>query len=154
MKEIVGKDIWDFWEERKWVVVTTNFSVAKTGRAVMGKGIAKEAAKKFPSLSRELGILIKQDCRRVVFFPEYRVIIFPVKYVWHGKADLFLIEKSAIELNDALNKVIALKREEIFSVRPGCGNGGLDWSSVRRVVESYFDGITIVERTNGWNFED
>lgn len=37
MKEAVG-NLWDFHEQGKWIVITTNGSVNMAGYAVMGRG--------------------------------------------------------------------------------------------------------------------
>jgi hypothetical protein len=53
MQELVG-NIWDHHQDG-WIVVTTNGIIKSNGDAVMGAGIALEAARKFPDLPRQLG---------------------------------------------------------------------------------------------------
>jgi hypothetical protein len=51
VKEIVG-NIWDYYDKGHWIVITTNGIVNKNGEAIMGRGVALEAAKKFKDLPR------------------------------------------------------------------------------------------------------
>lgn len=152
MKEVYG-DIWDYhWESGKkiyikgssWIVITTNGSVRKDGACVMGRGVAKQAALKFPMLPFELGKCLKSEFGNTVYmFMQYKILTFPVKHNWREKADLNLIEKSCKELVKE-----APRQDNIYMVRPGCGNGGLDWKDVKPVLEKYLDDrFTVVERS-------
>src|SRR5262245_54818868 len=103
-------DLWSI--ESEWKVITTNGFVKKDGKAVMGRGCAQEAERKFPNLPDALGSLImvhgnvvnnlgwySLDNRRFVLFS------FPVKHNWWEKADLGLIERSALALKILHNAV-------------------------------------------------
>ena len=137
MKEVAG-DIWDFHNQGHWIVITTNGSVRKDGCAVMGRGVAKQAAERFPSLPREVGKRIQQGGNRMWLVAGTGIFIFPVKHNWWEKADLNLIEESAKELAR-----ISIT-EPVYMVRPGCGNGGLDWKDVRPILEKYLDDRFVV----------
>lgn len=148
MKEIFG-NIWDFHKKKQfntYLVFTTNGSVRKDGCCVMGRGIAKEVATKFPHIQLELGNRIKEFGNNVFVFLNERLISFPVKHQWHEKADLKLIEKSCSQLR-FLFKGEPFSGITVYLVRPGCGNGQLLWKDVKPVIEKYLDDrFVVVER--------
>ena len=141
MKEING-DIWDYHKKGYWVVITTNGYIRKDGACVMGRGVAKEAARKFPMLPFEIGRSIQQFGNHVFACnPDTRIIAFPVKHNWWEKADIQLIERSCQELAEFPQELT------YYMVRPGCGNGGLDWLDVKPVLKRYLDDrFIVVER--------
>jgi hypothetical protein len=143
MREIRG-ELWDYWDLGSWVVVTVNGAVRYDGACVMGRGIAKEAAIKFPDLPYRLGDRIRQHGNRVYTFSQFRLFTFPVKRVWSEKASMPLIRESAAQL---VRLVDQLKLSDVYCVRPGCGNGGLDWTDVGPELAKFFDQrFAIVER--------
>ena len=145
MREAAG-NIWDFHAEGHWVVITTNGSVRKDGAAVMGRGVAKEAALKFPLLPYELGNEIKHRGNKVIVFLQYKIITLPVKHQWMEKADMHLIEVGLGDLIELLNATSNIP-SPIYMVRPGCGNGGLDWKDVKPIIAKYLDDrFVVVER--------
>ena len=54
MREITG-NIWDFYAQGKWIVITTNGNTKSNGEAIMGRGVALEAAQRLPELPQMLG---------------------------------------------------------------------------------------------------
>lgn len=152
MKEVQG-DIWDYHAKGAWVVITTNGTVKRNGEAVMGKGVALEAKKRFPLLPLFLGSEMRLHGLRVEPFPEYRLVCLPVKYNWWIPADYELIERSAHELMDMLNvdeDGPELIHPPVYMVRPGCGAGGLAWlgtAGVRAAIGPILDNrFVVVER--------
>ena len=142
MKEITG-DIWPHYNNGAIICITTNGIVTKDGRCVMGRGIAQQAAQRWPTLPHTLGTLIKQNGNHVYRLP-YDLFSFPVKHHWKYKADVDLIRRSAEELLCQVNEY-GLSR--IYMVRPGCGNGGLSWEQVRPLLDILDDRFIVVE----WN---
>lgn len=143
MKEIKG-NIWDFHDKGNWIVITTNGTVKANGEAVMGRGVALQAKQRFPKLPQYLGMCLSTYGNNVTHLDDpYHMISFPVKHNWWEKADLALIEESA--------KILAkVTREDgkVYMVRPGCGNGGLNWKDVKPILEKYLDNrFIIVERS-------
>lgn len=136
MREFYG-DIWGFLDSPTALVgVTTNHFIKKDGTNVMGRGIAKEAAIRFPELPKKLAERIQaQPEKSIHMFPEYGIFTFQVKHSWWEDASLELIEKSCKEL-----KMIMDKSHDVTFVvaRPGCGNGRLNWEDVRLILEKYF----------------
>jgi hypothetical protein len=146
MKELKA-NIWDCITDPVETVpcITTNVSINGKGNCVMGRGVAAEAALKFPSLPEMLAKKIREEGNRVHMFlpfPGNVVITFPVKYEWFQRANLDLIAKSTDQL-----KTIATEAKDVkfYLPRPGCGNGRRDWlSEVKPIVSSLPDNVIIV----------
>jgi len=146
MKEITG-DIWDYYKQGYWIVITTNGTVKKNGEAVMGKGIALQARLRFPELPRRLGRLLDIYGNIPNIFRDLRVISFPTKYHWASPADIDLIEEGCKKLVEGL-KLLGLDR--LYLTRLGCSNGRLDWKDVKPVLERYLDDrFIVVEKSRG-----
>ena len=138
MKERDG-DIWKAIAD--YYVITTDGDVRKDGAAVMGRGVALQAKKRFSGIEYTLGRGIQLRGNHVKLIG--RLITFPVKHHWRQKADLELIKRSANELRNLIND---LNVRNMFALplrialpRPGCGNGGLDWKSVKSWIEIVLD---------------
>lgn len=138
MKEVTG-NLWTYPADVR--VITTNGFVKKNGEAVMGRGCALEAAKKYPSLPKVLGDHIKSNGNHVswLYGCDRGELLwsFPVKHNWYEKADLTLIERSARELYNEFNAKKSVK--VVVLPRPGCGNGQLNWNDVRPILEPILD---------------
>jgi hypothetical protein len=128
VKEVFG----DLWEFDGTIAITTNGFVKRDGTCVMGRACARQAAVRFPELPSKLASRISAEGNHVFYFPEYRLITFPVKHNWWEAADLDLIQSSARELL----KIIEVKmiNEAVCLPRPGCGNGRLKWEDVKKIV--------------------
>ena len=91
----------------------------------MGRGRARQAAERFPELPRKLASRISAEGNHVFYFPEYRLITFPVKHNWWEAADLGLIERSArellkiIEVKKIKEAIYLADRVIVFTRRPG-----------------------------------
>jgi hypothetical protein len=108
--------------------------VTKSGELVMGAGIAKQFATKWPFMPEYFGTLVKFDGSRVCAFHydvtldrRFYVISFPTKHHFKDKSDLKLIIKSAEELVKFCDDN---KLDVVYLPSPGTGLGGLDWESV------------------------
>lgn len=157
MLEAYG-DIWEIGYE--WfhqgkdvgITITTNGFYRKDGKAVMGRGVAKEAAERFPWLPINLGSHLKYNGNIPVWYgadfnPDTGgsivILTFPVKpqygprgeMGWKAKADLNLIKESADYLASQAWQI----PNNILVPRPGCGNGGLKWEQVKPVIEPILD---------------
>ncbi len=146
-------NIWTKWEAGEWVCITTNNFVKRNGEAVMGRGVARQAAFRFPGLARELGerILVRGctgngkhslDEASVKVFTSKRLVAFPVKFAWWEEADIGLIKHSAIQLVEEVLPAIEVDR--IYLPRPGCGNGKLKWAGVKKELDGILDERVIV----------
>ena len=141
MQEITG-NIWDFHAQGSWITIPPNGSIRKDGQAIMGRGIAKEAATRYIDLPYRLADHIKMEGNTVEVFPDIKIITFPVKWEWYEIASVELIILSCWAL---VSKVERLNiPTPIYMVRPGCGNGKLAWEDVKPVISKYLDDRFVV----------
>lgn len=130
----------DFWEYKADIkCITTNGFVKKNGEAVMGRGIAKQAAIKMPQLPAVLGQGLRNHGNNLMCLGwvdnSYWLFNFPVKHNWWEKAELELIKRSAEQLIEGCSATAT-----VLLPRPGCGNGQLAWEEVRPVLEPILAG--------------
>jgi hypothetical protein len=146
-------DLWT-WPNADVLCITTNGIVAGnsekgTLHAVMGKGVAEQAANRFPGLSKHFAVLLNRHGNRPMILmrtgdhvPPSKnpvdplLVSFPVKHHWRERADLALIEQSARQIVEMADK---FGWSSIVLPRPGCSNGQLQWSEVREVIEPILD---------------
>ncbi|GAC1465776.1 MAG: macro domain-containing protein [Desulfuromonadaceae bacterium] len=133
MFETVG-DIWKY-TAKGVIVITTNGSLTRDGRAVFGRGVAKQAALRLPGLAENLGRLLAEQGNHV-FDLGCGIVSYPVEETAWSQPDLRIIARSAGEL-----RLLADRSgwEKIVVPRPGCGGGGLSWKEVKPLLESCFD---------------
>lgn len=148
LNEIEG-NIWDYYNEGFFIVVTTNLGWKKNGHNVMGAGIAKQAANKFRWLPKNYGKFCKTHGHRgaIYVFTRARLIMFPTKPLiwktpwlsWNQDSDLELIDQSCKQLRKFL---LATKKQiKVAMPYPGCGNGGLDRGEVRPILERHLSDL-------------
>jgi hypothetical protein len=136
----------DVWElaRGKSLAIPTNGSLRKDGSAVMGRGVALQAAKLFPGLPRRLGVYLQKYGNRCFYlgkWGDYAIASFPTKHSWKEKADLELIKVSAVQLVKIADK---FDLSEVYLPRPGCGEGGLAWEAVEPVLRTVLDGRFVI----------
>lgn len=141
-------NLWELADEGcNALVITTNGFVRKDGQAVMGRGIAKEAADRFPELPKELGTLLRNhgnQCYPLWGYTAYTIVTFPVKPVWgpngvpgwRANAELPIIKQSAEELVALADKY---EWTDILLPRPGAGYGHLKWEDVEPMLSNILD---------------
>jgi len=118
---------------------------------VMGKGIALQFKNKWPLNFAQYAAACKaKEVRPGSMFvhdsgglvkPNY-IINFPTKDHWRGSSKIKFIEDGLVDL------ILQVKRLSIKSIAIpplGCGNGGLDWSVVKPLIESAFAEVPYVE---------
>lgn len=134
-------DIWKYLKTHHIVIPTNIGWKPKDGKNVMGRGLALQAAHKYPYFPLWYGLQCAKSKAKtpVLVYPHEKLVAFPVKPLneetpwlsWKSKADLGLIERSAKEL-------AALKVSGPIAVSMvGCGNGGLEMSDVRPILDKY-----------------
>lgn len=148
---VVGDNIWNYIDNYL-IVVTTNIGWNRYGQNVMGAGIAKQAAAKFPELPEWYGKFCQEYKANtpVVLAPNGKIVLFPTKKLnsiqpwlsWKENSDLALIERSLIQL-----KQLEPTRK-IATPIPGCANGGLSQKDVMPLLERYLteDRFLVVDR--------
>jgi len=138
-------NMWDAYEEVTYFIVTTNATVTKDGRLVMGRGIAKQAVEKFPGIDYEIGEelpSLTDEYGRYGCLIGEPISIFQVKTFWGNPADLGLIEFSTNMLNFIADK----HAEATFALNfPGIGNGGLRRELVLPIIQTLPDNVQVWE---------
>ena len=139
MFETVG-DIWEHADRGDIIVITTNGSLTRDGRAVFGRGVARQAALRFPGLADILGRLLAEQGSHV-FDLGCGIASYPVEETAWSQPDLRIIARSAKEL-----RMLADRSgwRRIIVPRPGCGGGGLSWNDVQPVLVPCLDNRFIV----------
>jgi hypothetical protein len=130
--EVTG-NMWDIPADA--YCITTNGFVKKNGEAVMGAGCALEAKQRYEWLPLKLGKSISCYGNHVFEFGD-GLVTFPVKHKWFEKADMLLIQKSAVQL---MELVEGSGWKKVILPRPGCGNGRLKWDDVKAVLTPILD---------------
>lgn len=133
-------DLWRLHTKGCWVVVTTNIGWKSDGANVMGAGVAKQAAERFPDLPLWYGTLCRKYREEVgaVLYNPGRLVLIPTKPLnrvapqlsWQQDSSLELVEQSVLQLAQVLV-------EERFTVAmgyPGCGNGNLQVAKVKPML--------------------
>lgn len=129
----------NIWFERtlgNWLAILTNGSVKLNGHAVMGRGIAQEAAERFPTLPALLGHKLTYEGNTVHFFFGLGLLTFPTKEKYNQNSTLKIIDTSCKTLVNILNERGI--KGEILIPRPGCGNGKLHWGQVKPICQKHF----------------
>jgi hypothetical protein len=137
MKLVYG-DFWYFLADHH--VITTNGDVRKDGACVMGRGVALQAAQRFPEIPYELGAVLKAKGNHVHQLG-FGLWSFPVKHHWRDEADLDLIEQSAHEL---ARFALATPAQTWLLVRPGVGNGKRHWFEVEPRIACLPDNVLVI----------
>lgn len=146
-------NMWDIFNTTDWFLITTNPIINRAGLAVMGRGMAKQAADRFASLRGDmakqlegLGPLgyVRRPVRTIgKYGPTMtRIGWFMVKHHWKSHADLDLIASSVRELSDILHTV---KLNRVDLNFPGIGNGGMDKQAVIPLLMWLPDNVHIWE---------
>ena len=138
MNESSG-DIWQYLGKGV-IAVTTSASLTRKGKAVMLRGVASQAAARFPDFPLILGRLLQERGNHVHPLGE-GVVSFPVEESAWENPDLRLISRSAGELRELADRE---GWDLVVVPRPGCGGGGLNWREVRPLLEEHFDHRFIV----------
>lgn len=133
----------DLWENfpQELVVIPTNLGWRTDGCAVMGAGIAAQAAARFPDLPEWYGYLCKRfrEDTPVLLHPQHRLILFPTKpydetapwLSWKADSDVKLVWRSAAQL-------AAFTFDETISIPlVGCGHGKLTPDIVLPILKTF-----------------
>lgn len=139
MIEIIG-NAWSYYGQDKTIIcITTNGFLKQNGEAVMGRGIAFQAAHYFPEMPELLGEHIRKHGNVPTIFEKYKLITFPVKRFWFEKASLEIIKQSA----ELFLKMLKEDWTYILT-RPDCNNGKLDWKDVKPIIEFLPDNVKVI----------
>src|SRR5580692_3397304 len=136
---IVHDDIWSYLDTH-WICITTNQGWNRSGENVMGRGLALQAAQRYPDLPFVYGKICQNDpgthrIEPVVFLSKDMVsaahlLMFPTKRLnasapwmsWKSKSDTDLITECLV----ALNNFTTTTDRPVALPAVGTANGGLD----------------------------
>ncbi len=142
-------DIWSYAKD-SCIVIPTNAGYRMDGTNVMGRGVAQQAAEKYPELPLWYGGRCRVYGNDACFpYPEMKpkLILFPTKPLnkkepwlsWKQKSSITLIEKST-ELLVAISEReldTANGKPRIVLPAVGCGNGGLELGEVVPILKKH-----------------
>lgn len=148
-------NMWDAFSLTDWFLITTNPVRRMDGAVVMGRGIAKEAATRFPKLPYHFGECLDVADRfhsvpRVGTIGRYpndtgrltKIGFFMVKDHWAEAAKLSIIQESVdILVKDAWAEV----HDRIDLNFPGIGNGKLKREDVLPILEALPNNVHVWE---------
>ena len=157
MIEITG-DLWDYLGNADVICITTNGFVKRNGEAVMGRGCAKQAASRYPTITKTLGKAnLKQGWRYPAFLVEDKgtqIWSYPVKpdCIIGGAAPQAVVKhmRNKLDLTKSIPGWAAVANyglicfsaarlvehanrynwSKIVIPRPGCGAGELSWQDI------------------------
>lgn len=148
---ICRDDIWDKIRLKYEIVIPVNIGWKSDGTNVMGRGLAKAAAERFPSIAIFLGDLQKNlwtvhrppmgDPRWIMKYPFGPITFFPTKPLnekqpwmsWSQPSDKKMILKLLKAFPEYADKH---GLEKIAIPLLGAGNGGLDPFEMEKLIRS------------------
>lgn len=130
-------DLWQFYAVGEVIAIPTNGIVKSNGDAIMGAGLAKDAASRFPDLPKWLGDRLKQFGNVPVYFRTLRLITLPTKHDWKDLSSLTLICDSINYCARHILRPEGIPR--VYCSHLGCGHGGLHWQTVRDAIATHVD---------------
>ncbi len=146
--KIIKANLWDSQFDNMIRVIPTNCTVKRNGDAVMGRGVARQAAIKYPELPKELGRAVEYAGCRVVFLSvdNTKFFAFPTKRHWSEDSSLSLIFHGAYQLKDLASSLDLMGYKVVLPLL-GCGNGGLSKEDVKPLLSEilFEDKFILVE---------
>ena len=129
-------DLWDVHAQGSWIAITTNGVIRTNGHGVMGAGLAKQAADRFPSLPSLLGTHLRRFGNLPRSIPSMRIMTLPTKHHFRTASDLALIQNSLQHIQLILTRE---RIDRLYCPHPGCGLGQLSWQQVRAAIVHVVD---------------
>ncbi len=172
LKMYMSFNIWEYLGKADAICVTTNGYVTRKGKAVMGRGIARQATILFEGIEYKLGGLIRKNGNCVQVVLEHngtKILSFPVKPEkirydrnkvvkhaqnkykeedivpgFHAKANLGIIKRSCLELKEMIENN---EWNKVYLPIPGSGAGELQKEDVIKLIQNTGLGnlITLVD---------
>jgi hypothetical protein len=142
--------MWTVFGKTDHFIITTNPVVRNDGACVMGAGIAKQFAQRFPNGPFDLGqeIILHEradyvlDYGAIGTYDGQLVQFFMVKDHWGNPAKLRIIRDSARRLRE----VARHHRDQRYDLNfPGIGNGKLTKEEVLPMIEDLPDNVHVWE---------
>lgn len=112
---------------------------------IMGKGVAEVCKRKYPQVFIDyvrrcrsgkitVGRISNEDCYQLA--DGRYIILFPTKNHWRRDSKVCWIETG---LADLLGHCHRLSLDDVALPPPGCGNGGLELSDVKPLIDLMFE---------------
>ena len=135
MKEL-NRNMWNIPAEA--YVVPTNGIVKRDGTAVMGKGVALQAALKYPELAQDLGQKLRDYGNQVFAFlyGDVWIITLPTKEHWRDSSSERLVRTS---LRQLVEIVPSLQIESVVLPLIATGCGGLNKEHIKELLNDVLD---------------
>lgn len=153
MPTFVKGDMWSIYGKTDLFLVTTNPIVNRNGELVMGRGIAKQMADRFPGAAKEFAIQTAigrttgnpfvSTLYYESVFGKQTVGYFMVKAHWKEPAKITIIMQSTAALIRLANRSKLMQRIDLNF--PGIGNGKLDRDYVKPLLDYLPDNVYIWE---------
>ncbi|HEC87952.1 MAG TPA: hypothetical protein ENI52_01395 [Thermoplasmata archaeon] len=135
---IIDKDI--FESKADAIVNTVNC------KGVMGKGLALQFKKKYPQMFNEYKKKCGKGEIKIGVLDTYKaedgrlIVNFPTKYDWRNKSRIEYIE-AGLKYFVEHHKEWGIK--SVAFPQLGCGEGGLEWNTVKKIMEKYLNNLDI-----------
>jgi len=154
MIQTVG-NIWDFLPTH-WICIPTNEGWNSRGENVMGRGLAQQAAKRFPELASIYGKFLVANPGAGETYPivlnNAKLLMFPTKPLnktapamsWKSNSSLALIDRASRFMRSWLTSLN--NNDNVAIPALGCGLGGLQLYDVIDVLDENLTGETIGDR--------
>lgn len=150
-------DMWSVFGKTDMFLITTNPVINKAGLAVMGRGIAKQMADRYPEVREDFANtmqIIKTagmwpcfcDSIGAYGYPKQPVGFFMVKDHWAAPAKPDVIKRAVDEL---CSWIIDTQYSRVDLNFPGIGNGKLSREDVLPLLEPLPDCVHIWEYDSG-----
>ena len=137
-------------QPKTWLVFTANSMVTRDHRLVIGAGIAKTVRDMFPDIDAFFGTLLEANglagkCFGIAANYTHNVIALQTKIDWRDGSPLDLVRNSCY----LLGQFASFRPAELFmSIRPGCGLGHLDWTTVKPLISPLLpDNVHIYDKS-------
>lgn len=122
----------EFWDTPADAYCVTTNLVVSNGRNVMGAGVAKQAAERYPDIPERYGSLLEAMSSHdfgprehvVTFGFDPALVMFPTKRHYGNASPLPLVVRSCVQL---LSAAETYEWGSVSLPAPGCGYGGLSW---------------------------
>ncbi|MCD6512809.1 MAG: macro domain-containing protein [Thermoplasmata archaeon] len=115
-------------------------------KGVMGKGLALQFKKKYPKMFKEYKKKCDKDEIKIGILDTYKaedgrlIINFPTKYDWRNKSRIEYIEAG---LRYFVEHYKEWGIKSVAFPQLGCGEGGLEWNTVKKIMEKYLSNLDI-----------
>lgn len=148
---VIEGNVWDLLTGRDALVVPTNCGWRRNGTAIMGRGLARQAAFRFKGLESDYGWACREYRSKLTAMPGklrdrsgimMALVMFPTKLLnsqkpwlsWQNPANLELIERGLQELRRLGPGLVT--DGSIYLPLLGCGEGGLDPEIVTQLLHA------------------